>query len=65
MQNETINEYIKASKAHNLFGVSRTTFWRFSKEEGFPKKRVIMGVTLYSIKELRNWLDSHIIAISA
>jgi len=51
-------EYIRAGKAHELFDISRTTMWRFTKEDSFPKKRKIMGVTLYSISELREWFDS-------
>jgi len=50
-------EYIRAGKAHEIFDVSKTTFWRFTKEEGFPQKRRVLGAVCYSIKELRKWFD--------
>ena len=52
-------EYVRACNAHEILDVSKTTFWRMTKADDFPKKRKIMGVALYSIKELRKWIDDH------
>lgn len=62
-----INEqkYVRASKAHEIIDVSKTTFWRMTKESSFPKKRKIMGNSLYSISELIEWIDSHAVATVA
>jgi predicted DNA-binding transcriptional regulator AlpA len=51
--------YIRADKAHEILDVSKTTFWRMSKTEGFPNKKKIQGVSLYSIQELIEWVESH------
>lgn len=53
-----MKEYVRAGHAHEIFDVSKTSFWRFSKLDGFPKKRVIFGIVLYSVAELKNWIDS-------
>jgi len=50
--------YIRACRAHEIFDVSKTTFWRFTKEESFPKKRRVLGTVCYSIEELTSWFDS-------
>jgi len=55
-----IQEYIRAYRAHEIFDISKTTFWRLSKEDDFPKKRKVHGATLYSILELREWFDSKV-----
>jgi predicted DNA-binding transcriptional regulator AlpA len=51
--------YVRADKAHEILDVSKTTFWRMSKTEGFPNKRKIQGVSLYYIQEIIDWVESH------
>ena len=50
--------YVRAGAAHEIFGVSKTTFWRLTKTEGFPKKRRFGGASAYKIAELEAWADA-------
>lgn len=51
--------YVRADRAHEILDVSRTTFWRMSKVDSFPSKKKIHGVSLYSIQEIVDWVESH------
>ena len=52
--------YVRATNAHKIFDVGRTTFWRWTKEKDFPKIRKRKGVSNYLIQELTEWFDKDI-----
>jgi len=49
--------YARAGEAHEILGISRTSFWRLTKKDDFPKKITLAGAVVYKISELVEWAD--------
>jgi len=56
------NKYIRAKNAPELLGVSKSTFYRYSKDDNFPKKIRLHGAVVYKEDELVEWIESHKVA---
>ena len=50
--------YARAGEAHEVLGISRTSFWRLTKKPDFPKKITLSGAVVYKISELVEWVDA-------
>ena len=51
---------LRHNQAAKAFGVSRTTFWRWTRTPGFPRGfRLSAGVVAFAEDELKEWAEAH------
>jgi predicted DNA-binding transcriptional regulator AlpA len=60
MKDQLTPAYARPAEAARYFSVNKSTLWRWSKREDFPKpSRIGRKITLFEIAAVERWLKAH------
>lgn len=52
-----MNALLRQRDLMEFFGISRSTFWRMSRRDDFPKPVMVMGMKRWRCEDLELWLN--------